>query len=206
MKLHTKPRLGAQRSTARKTWFLVHLQVPALFHIQTKADCCEILSISVVATYPYHVRKSSTVKQQNNEKQPDLRYRSCTLLSVGYCGWLCQGCIGHCSCCSPATLLALFWCASLSPHYLCGSHLLIRGFTICRLVDQYIEPCQNWFSFLFTTQVNLHQTTPMYRHVDRGMFWQKMRNWMSLRLVDLRSWLADEFQSDLHDTFIYHRG
>ena len=51
-----------------KTWFLVHLQVPALSNIRTKADGCQIRSVSVIATYPYHVRKSSTVKQRNNEK------------------------------------------------------------------------------------------------------------------------------------------
>ena len=70
MELHTNRRVGAQRSTAGNTWFLVYLEVPALSGVRTKTDGCQIRSDSVHATYPYHVRKFSTVKQQNNETQP----------------------------------------------------------------------------------------------------------------------------------------
>ena len=65
---------------AGKTWFFVHLQVPALSDVRTKADGCRIRSVSVVATYPYYVRKSSTVKQRNNKKQPyDTGWHHCAL-------------------------------------------------------------------------------------------------------------------------------
>ena len=51
--------------------FLVHLQVLALSDFRTKTDGCRLRSVqwSQHILIPY-VRKSSTVKQQNNEKQP----------------------------------------------------------------------------------------------------------------------------------------